>query len=78
MNTNDLDPDEIAALDRTAMLLYTSYPGGISAVCDLANLLKWDEFAYCDLCDNTLPMLHEHCMACGSEITSTEEEPANA
>jgi hypothetical protein len=77
MNTADLDAEEQAALDRVAMLLYMSKPGGAGAVHELALALRWDEYGPCDLCeDEDAPVLHAHCMICGSEITTPPQEEA--
>lgn len=70
MRSSDLEKDDINAIDRVAMLLYTSKPGGYTAVYDLATALRWEEFGVCELCDDDgVPVLDGMCMICGNEIT---------
>jgi len=68
MKTTDLIPEEIDAIDRTAVLLYTSNAGATS-VFDLARMLRWEEYNRCEPCEEDTPTLNGGCMVCG---TSTE------
>ena len=74
MRTKDLSQGEIGAIDAAAVLVYQSKPGGVAAVRELANLLRWEEYDRCKDCDETLPVLDGCCLVCGSVITILEEE----
>ena len=74
MRTKDLSREEIRGLDATAALVYQSKPGGVYAVCDLAKMLRWEEYDRCEPCDETLPILDGCCLVCGSALLPTTTE----
>jgi hypothetical protein len=65
MRTADLTPEEIDDIDRVAVLIYRSTPGGASAVHDFAKLLNWEEYGHCEPCDEITPLLDKLCLVCG-------------
>lgn len=68
MRTSDLDAEEIEAIDKTAVLIYTSKPGGQSSVHQFAEMLGWEEYADCEPCEDKSPMLNGCCFVCGTPV----------
>lgn len=64
MKTADLDSTQRQAVYTTAVLLYET--SGPVAVEEMAHLLQWEEYAFCQPCDYRTPTIDGDCMVCGS------------